>query len=266
MVGSFLNVVVHRLPRMLQQQWHTQCAELLGHTPPEQTTYHLAWPGSQCPHCKHPLTVLENIPLVSFALQRGRCRACGAAISWRYPLLEGIAGLCAVVVVLHFGMTPQAGAALCLTWALLAASAIDLEHQLLPDGITLPLVWIGLFLSFFGVFVDLPHAVIGAMVGYLSLWSVYWAFRLLTGKEGMGYGDFKLLAALGAWMGWQALPMVVFLSSLVGAVVGLSLILVRGRARSQPMPFGPFLAAAGWIALLWEQDLFQGYLRWIHAL
>ncbi|CAK0742056.1 Leader peptidase / N-methyltransferase [Gammaproteobacteria bacterium] len=270
MVGSFLNVVIHRLPRMLEQQWRLQCAECSEASPttptPAPTTYNLALPASHCPGCGHTLTVIENIPLLSFLMQRGRCRACGIPISRRYPMIETIAGLSGAVVVWHFGLTWQAGAALGLSWTLIAASAIDLEHQLLPDVITLPLLWFGLALSLGGIFVGPSTAIIGAMAGYLSLWGVYWIFRLLTGKEGMGYGDFKLLAALGAWMGWQTLPVVVLFFSLVGAVVGIALILAGGRDRRQPIPFGPFLAAAGWIALLWGRDLFYVYLRWSRLL
>ena len=262
-VGSFLNVVIHRLPRMLDQQWRTQCVELLEATLPVPTTiYNLALPASHCPHCGHTLTALENIPLVSFLLQRGRCRACKADISRCYPMIEALAGIGAAIVVWHFGPTWQAVAALCFTWTLIAASGIDLEHQILPDVITLPLLWLGLFLSLGGMFIAPSTAIIGAMAGYLSLWGVYWAFRLLTGKEGMGYGDFKLLAALGAWIGWQTLPILILLSSLVGAVLGISLVIIGGRDRRQPIPFGPFLAAAGWITLLWGEDLLHVYLRW----
>ncbi|CAK0764885.1 Leader peptidase / N-methyltransferase [Gammaproteobacteria bacterium] len=270
MVGSFLNVVVHRLPRMLDQQWRTQCAELL-ETPPVSpvatpATYNLALPASHCPHCGHTLSAFENIPLISFLLQRGCCRACGVAISWRYPAVEAIAGVGAAVVVWHFGSTWPAVAALFFTWTLIAASAIDLDHQILPDVITLPLLWAGLALSLWGAFVAPATAIIGAMAGYLSLWSVYWVFRLLTGKEGMGYGDFKLLAALGAWTGWQTLPVLIFLSSLVGAVVGIALVVMSGRDRRKPIPFGPFLAAAGWINFLWGEGLFHTYLRWSQSL
>ncbi|CAK0754884.1 Leader peptidase / N-methyltransferase [Gammaproteobacteria bacterium] len=265
-VGSFLNVVIHRLPRMLERQWRLECAASLKTTLLESditpASYNLALPASHCPRCGHVLLARENIPLLSFLLQRGRCRSCGEAIPWRYPVIEAITGLSAAFVVWHFGPTTQAFATLCFTGILIAASAIDLEHQILPDVLTLPLLWLGLALSLHGVFVDSSTAIIGAMAGYLSLWSVYWGFRLLTGKEGMGYGDFKLLAALGAWMGWRTLPLVLFFSSLVGAVVGILLIITRGRSRHQPIPFGPFLAVAGWIVLLWGDDLLNAYLRW----
>jgi leader peptidase (prepilin peptidase)/N-methyltransferase len=207
--------------------------------------------------------VLENIPLLSFLIQLGRCRACGGAIPWRYPAVEAISGLSAAMVIWHFGPTWQALAVLYFTWTLIAASVIDLEHQLLPDVLTIPLLWFGLALSLGEIiFIDPSTAIIGAMAGYISLWSVYWGFRLLTGKEGMGYGDFKLLAALGAWVGWRMLPIVVLLSSLVGAVVGISLILIKGRDHRQPIPFGPFLAVAGWISLLWGEKLLHLYLSW----
>ncbi len=266
-VGSFLNVVIHRLPKMLERQWQQDCAEITsqGGESRVPVTYNLLLPRSHCPKCNHTLTVRENFPLLSFLLQRGCCRGCGASISWRYPLIEAISGLGAAIVVWHFGPTFQAIAALFLTWTLIAASAIDLEHQLLPDVMMLPLLWAGVALSLWEVYVDPTQSIIGVMAGYVSLWSVYWLFRLLTGKEGMGHGDFKLLAALGAWMGWQMLPAVVFLSSLVGAVVGVTLV-VLGRDRNRPIPFGPFLATAGWVSLLWGQEGFHVYLRLIQPL
>ena len=264
-VGSFLNVVIYRLPLMMEREWRGQCAELLGQPAPhgEQTPLNLWRPRSRCPHCGHLISAVENIPLLSYALQRGRCAHCQAPISLQYPLVEAVSGVLAGVVAWKFGFGWPAAAALLFTWTLLAASVIDLRHQLLPDDLTLPLLWAGLGVALFGLFADLSSAVIGAMVGYLALWLVYQGFRLLTGKEGMGFGDFKLLAALGAWTGWQSLITIILLSSLVGAAVGLALILLRQRDRQVPMPFGPFLAAAGWMTLLWGEAIQQTYLRWL---
>lgn len=264
-VGSFLNVVIYRLPLMMEREWRGQCAELLGQPAPDrdQATLNLWRPRSRCPQCRHLISAVENIPLLSYALQRGRCAHCQAAISVQYPLVEAASGLLAGVVAWKLGFGWPAAAALLFTWTLLAASVIDFRHQLLPDDLTLPLLWAGLGVALFGLFADLSSAVIGAMVGYLALWLVYQAFRLLTGKEGMGFGDFKLLAALGAWAGWQYLITIILLSSLVGAAFGLALILFRQRDRQIPMPFGPFLAAAGWIALLWGEAINQTYLRWL---
>lgn len=265
MVGSFLNVVIYRLPLMMERGWRSQCAELLGQPNPdaEKPALTLWGPRSQCPHCGHLITATENIPLLSYAVQRGRCAHCRAPIGIQYPLVEALSGCLAGIVAWKLGFGWPAGAALIFTWILLAASAIDFRHQLLPDDLILPLLWLGLLAALFGLYTDLPSAVIGAMAGYLSLWSVYQVFRLLTGKEGMGHGDFKLLAALGAWTGWQYLVTIVILSSLVGAAIGLALVLFRGRDRHIPMPFGPFLAAAGWIALLWGEPVNQTYLRWL---
>ena len=264
-VGSFLNVVIYRLPLMMEREWRAQCAELLDQAAPEgeRPALTLWGPRSQCPHCGHLIRAVENIPLLSYVRQRGRCAHCGAAIGLQYPLVEALSGLAAGIVAWQFGFGWPAAAALVFTWLLLAASAIDFRHQLLPDDLILPLLWLGLFAALFGLFTDLPSAVVGAMAGYLALWSVYQIFRLLTGKEGMGHGDFKLLAALGAWTGWQYLVTIVILSSLVGAVFGLALILFRGRDRRIPMPFGPFLAAAGWIALLWGEAINRTYLNWL---
>jgi leader peptidase (prepilin peptidase)/N-methyltransferase len=265
MIGSFLNVVVYRLPLMMERDWRTQCAELLGQTDPNagQPTLSLWGPRSQCPHCGHLIRAMENIPLLSYVAQRGRCAHCGAAIGIQYPLVEAASGILAGIVAWKLGFGWPAAAALVFTWVLLAASVIDFRCQLLPDDLILPLLWLGLAAALFGSFADLRSAVIGAMAGYLSLWSVYQVFRLLTGKEGMGHGDFKLLAALGAWTGWQYLVTIVLLSSLVGAFVGLALVLFRGRDRRVPMPFGPFLAAAGWIGLLWGEEINRVYLRWL---
>ncbi len=261
LVGSFLNVVIHRLPRMMERDWQLQCAELRGETAPEKERLSLAAPASRCPHCGHAIRAWENIPVLSFLLLKGRCSGCQAPISLRYPLVEAFTGLLSAFTVWHFGPTLAAAAALLLLWAMVALTGIDFDTQLLPDSITLPLVWLGLLFNISGTFTDLSSAVIGAMVGYLSLWSVYWLFKLATGKEGMGYGDFKLLAAIGAWLGWQMLPLTILLSSLVGAVVGVALIVLARRGRNVPIPFGPYLAAAGLLALYWGQELTQSYLR-----
>ena len=265
MVGSFLNVVIYRLPLMMQQEWQAQCAELLGQSASSDEPKLSLWgPRSHCPHCGHIIGALENIPLVSYLLQRGRCAHCGTSISTQYPLVEAVSGLLAGIVAWKLGFGWSTAAVLLFTWILLAASIIDLHHQLLPDDLTLPLLWLGLLAALLGLRIDLRDAVIGAMAGYLSLWLVYQGFRLLTGKEGMGHGDFKLLAALGAWVGWQYLVTIVLLSSVVGAICGVTLILVRNRERGVPLPFGPFLAAAGWIVLLWGEAINHTYLRWLN--
>lgn len=263
-IGSFLNVVIHRLPIMLERTWRAQCTELLGATneTPESETFNLATPRSRCPSCGHAIRALENIPVLSYLWLRGRCSACGNPISVRYPIIEMVTALLSAVVAWYFGFGWQAAGALVFTWVLIALSVIDIDHQLLPDAITLPTLWLGLALSLAGLFTDSHSSIIGALAGYLSLWTVYQVFRLTTGREGMGYGDFKLLAMLGAWMGWQALPGIIILSSLVGAIVGISLILIRGRDRNLPIPFGPYLAAAGWISLLWGEQITQAYLKW----
>ncbi|HCI13955.1 MAG: methyltransferase [Gallionellales bacterium GWA2_60_142] len=265
MVGSFLNVVIHRLPKMMELGWQQQCAELRGEQPAETPRYNLLVPGSACPHCNHAIGALENIPVISYLLLRGKCKGCGAAISPRYPIIETISGVLSAYAAWHFGFGWAAAGALLLVWALLALTAIDFDTQLLPDDITLPLLWIGLLLNSFGAYTDLHSAVLGAIFGYLSLWSVYWLFKLATGKEGMGYGDFKLLAALGAWLGWQMLPLIILSSSFVGAVVGITLIVVARHGRNIPIPFGPYLAGGGLIALFWGQTLTQGYLQLLAA-
>ena len=260
MVGSFLNVLIHRLPKMMELNWQKQCAELRGeeHT---STPYNLFVPRSACPHCSRPIGAWENIPIISYVFLLGKCKGCGAAISPRYPIIEVASGILSAYAAWHFGFGWTAAGALLLVWALLALAAIDFDTQLLPDDITLPLLWTGLLFNLFGVFTNLPDAVLGAVIGYLALWSVYWLFKLITGKEGMGYGDFKLLAALGAWLGWQLLPLIILLSSLVGAVVGLTLIVVLKHGRNIPIPFGPYLAGGGLIALFWGASLTQEYLR-----
>ncbi|WP_006786340.1 prepilin peptidase [Thiorhodospira sibirica] len=267
-IGSFLNVVIHRLPIMLERQWAQDAYGYFEASqgpppgePPASTPYNLIVPRSACPHCNHQISALENIPLLSYLFLRGRCRACGTRISWQYPLVELASAGLSMVVVWYFGLSWEALAALVLTWALLALAVIDLRTTLLPDVITLPILWLGLVLNLSGLFTDATSSLLGAVAGYMSLWLVYQAFRLLTGKEGMGFGDFKLFALLGAWLGWQMLPLIILLSAFTGALVGLTLILLRGRDRNIPLPFGPYLAAAGWIALLWGEDIMQLYLR-----
>jgi leader peptidase (prepilin peptidase)/N-methyltransferase len=260
MVGSFLNVVIHRLPTMMERDWAAQCAELKGEPPPVFEPLSLARPRSRCPRCGHAITALENIPVLSWLLLHGKCKGCAAPISVRYPLIEALTGLLFAFAAWHFGWTTAGAGALIFVAALVALTAIDFDTQLLPDDITLPLLWIGLALNAFNVYTDLKSAVIGAMAGYLSLWSVYWAFKLTTGKEGMGYGDFKLLAALGAWLGWQMLPLAILLSSFVGAVIGITLMVFARHGRNVPIPFGPYLAAAGAIALVWGKPLTRAYL------
>jgi leader peptidase (prepilin peptidase)/N-methyltransferase len=244
-VGSFLNVLIHRLPRMLETDWQAQCAELRGETREAPPAYNLWTPRSACPSCGHQITALENIPVLSWLWLRARCSACGAHISARYPLVELLAATLSAAVAWQFGFGLAALGAILLVWALIALAFIDLDTTLLPDDITLPLLWGGVLFNLFGVFTSLQSAVIGAMVGYLSLWSVYWLFKLATGKEGMGYGDFKLLAALGAWLGWELLPITILLSSVVGAAVGIAMVVFIKHDRRIPIPFGPYLAGGG---------------------
>ncbi|MET0682714.1 MAG: A24 family peptidase [Casimicrobiaceae bacterium] len=258
-VGSFLNVVIHRLPKMLERGWQAQCAELRGEAPDSAPAYNLVVPRSSCPACGIRITALQNIPVVSWLALRGRCAGCKAPISGRYPMVEVLGGVLAACAIWRFGVTPQGIAACGLLWSLLALTMIDFDTQLLPDGITLPLLWAGLIVNLWNTFAPLPDAVIGAVAGYLSLWAVYWAFKLIRGKEGMGYGDFKLLAALGAWLGWQVLPVIVLLSSVVGACIGMTLIVFKGRDHAVPMAFGPFLAIAGAIALFFGTTLVKTY-------
>ncbi len=296
LVGSFLNVVIHRLPKMLERRWRVECAEVTGtagdetapasrsesgliaHAPAAQARYDLTTPPSACPACQAPIKAYQNIPVVSWLLLRGRCAACGVSISARYPLVELATGVLSAAVAWRFGYGLAAAAGLLVTWFLIALTFIDIDTQLLPDDLTLPLLWLGVAASLFAPWatggestsaagilaanlpVDTRTSVIGAIAGYLSLWSVYQLFRLVTGKEGMGYGDFKLLAALGAWLGWQMLFPIVLMSALVGAVVGIVLIALKGRERSAPMAFGPYLAAAGWIVLMFGPQMVAGYL------
>lgn len=273
LVGSFLNVVAYRVPRMMERAWREQCAELAsaGDTAvkPADTSFNLWWPPSTCPQCGKRIAAWHNIPVVSFLLLRGRCAECGQPIARRYPVVEAFAAVLSLTVAYVFGPTWHTVAALGFTWTLLAMSLIDIDHHLLPDSMTLPLLWAGLLISLFSaggepLFADLRSSVIGAAAGYLSLWAVYHLFKLVTGKEGMGYGDFKLLGAIGAWLGWQMLPLVILLSAAVGAVLGSVMLLLAGKSRQTPIPFGPYLAAAGWIGMLWGNDLlawYSGFLR-----
>jgi leader peptidase (prepilin peptidase) / N-methyltransferase len=281
LVGSFLNVVIHRVPIMLEREWRAQAEQILGEKEREARVglkpdlqgkgvaakYNLVVPRSACPKCGAPITAAQNVPVISYLLLKGRCANCGAKISVRYPLVEIGTAILSALVAWQFGFVWYTGAALLLTWVLIALSGIDIDHQLLPDNMTLPLLWLGLLLSLaaavpgIGLPVDPRSSIIGAAAGYLSLWTVYHAFRLATGKEGMGYGDFKLFAALGAWLGWQMLPLIILLSAFTGAIIGILLIALRGRDRNIPIPFGPYLAAAGWIALMWGNELVGSYLR-----
>ena len=267
LVGSFLNVVILRLPKRLEHDWHAQAREFLGQEAPaaSEAPPDLVFKGSHCTHCKHALSPFDNIPLLSFLFLRGRCRYCSAPISWQYPLVEFLSALACALIAWKFGFGWQLGAGLVFTWILIAASGIDARTQLLPDQLTLPLLWIGLLISLLPLFVDAPAAIIGAAIGYLSLWSVFWLFKLLTGKEGMGYGDFKLLGALGAWMGGYALLPIILLSSLIGAIIGGLVLALSGKGRDTPIPFGPFIAAAGWVWFVFGEPLMAMYRQWFFA-
>lgn len=260
LIGSFLNVVIHRLPIMMQRESDNYVAAESGKEPVHTSRYNLIVPRSACPHCQHQITALENLPIISYLAIGGKCRGCKAPISARYPIVEAITGLLSSLMIWHFGSGIAGLGAVVFVWFLIAMTFIDADTQLLPDDLTLPLVWLGLLLNLHGTFTSLENAVIGAVAGYLSLWSVYWAFKLLTGKEGMGYGDFKLLAALGAWMGWSMLPLIILLSSAVGAVIGISMMVLGRLGKGKPIPFGPYLAIAGLIALLWGQNINSQYL------
>ncbi len=290
LVGSFLNVVIHRVPIMLQREWRAQAEEILADSEPRTADggrieekkqrdlaaasspqppakYNLVVPRSACPHCGAQITAWQNIPVISYLFLKGKCANCGAKISPRYPIVELITAILSAAVAWKFGVTWYTWAALVLTWILIALTFIDFDTQLLPDNMTLPLMWLGLLISLaatipeIGLPVDTRSSILGAVAGYLSLWSVYHLFKLITGKEGMGYGDFKLFAALGAWLGWQMLPLIILLSAFTGAVVGITLIIARGRDKNIPIPFGPYLAAAGWIALMWGDSLVSTYLQ-----
>ena len=268
LVGSFLNVVIYRLPVILERQWREQCAELQDiEAPRAAEPFNLVVPRSACPSCKAPITALQNIPVLSYLVLKGRCANCGVRISPRYPMVEALTAILSAAVAWKYGFGWPTAAALVLTWFLIALTFIDVDHQLLPDNLTLPLVWIGLLLSLWGpqaggppIPVDVRSSIIGAIAGYLSLWSVYHLFRLLTGKEGMGYGDFKLFAALGAWLGWKMLLPIIVFAAVVGAVVGIAMLALRGHSRSTPIAFGPFLAAAGWFVLMFGPESVTGYL------
>jgi leader peptidase (prepilin peptidase)/N-methyltransferase len=265
-VGSFLNVVIYRLPTIIKRQWSRECREWLSvedkATNEASRPFNLVTPRSECPKCGHKITAIENIPIISYLVLGGKCSECRAPISIQYPLVEALTAICSLLVAWHFGYSWQTAAALLLTWALIALSVVDLQTKLLPDSITLPFVWLGLIVNTSHLFTGLVSSVWGAVAGYLSLWSIYQLFRLLTGKEGMGYGDFKLLAVLGAWLGWQILPLIIILSSIIGASAGIALLLVKKHDRNIPIPFGPYLAIGGWIGMLWGTQLTQAYLEY----
>ena len=260
-LGSFLNVVILRLPKMMEQSWRRECCELLDQSPSDEPRLTLSHPGSQCPDCGAVIKPWQNIPVISWLVLRGQCAQCGMRISARYPFVELVTGLLSGLAAWQFGFGPEAMSALVLIWVLIALTGIDMDTQLLPDSMTLPLLWLGLGVNLFSVWTPLPSAVMGAILGYGSLWSVYWLFKLFTGKEGMGYGDFKLLGALGAWFGWQAVPLMILLSSFVGAALGIAILIARGQGRDTPMPFGPYLAGAGLLTLFFGDMLIADYLQ-----
>nr|WP_324258105.1 A24 family peptidase [Cellvibrio fontiphilus] len=270
LVGSFLNVVIYRLPKIMERDWQNQCRDFLASDTDiaklpqhneNQESFNLMIPRSRCPSCGHQIRAWENIPVISYLVLAGKCSQCKTHISLRYPSIELVTGILSVIVVAYFGVSWNGLAALVLSWSLIALTMIDIDTYLLPDDITLPLLWLGLILNSGGMFADLSSAVWGAIAGYMSLWLVYQGFKLVTGKEGMGFGDFKLLAALGAWMGWQMLPQVILLSSVVGAIIGVTMMVIHGRDKNIPIPFGPYLAIAGWIAFIWGDAINQTYLR-----
>jgi leader peptidase (prepilin peptidase)/N-methyltransferase len=262
LIGSFLNVLIYRLPVMMERDWRAQARDMLALPSEDKTeTFNLFLPHSRCPHCAHKIRAWENLPVISYLFLGGKCSGCKAPISKRYPLIELACGLLSAFIAWHFGFGWQAGVVLVLSWGLLAMSVIDMDHQLLPDSLVLPLLWLGLIANTFGLFTNLHDALWGAVLGYMSLWSVFWIFKLLTGKEGMGQGDFKLLALFGAWGGWQIVPLTILVSSAVGAVLGLIILRLRNAETSTPIPFGPYLAIAGWIALLWGGQITDSYLQ-----
>ena len=267
-VGSFLNVVAYRLPLMMQRDWKNECHEFLELAPPSfdkrLATINLSTPASACPNCGHNLRAWENIPVISYLLLRAKCSSCKTGISAQYPVVELLTGIASLTVAYKFGVTLQTVTALFFTWALIALTLIDLKEQLLPDNITLPLLWFGIFINLFGVFTDLQSSVIGAIAGYLILWSVFHLFKLITKKDGMGFGDFKLLSALGAWVGFTYLPQIILISSVVGSIAGISMLILGKTKQQQPIPFGPYLAIAGWIALLWGEQINTSYLSFLH--
>ncbi len=260
-VGSFLNVVIYRLPLMMKQDWHEQCCDLLEiKNENEKNQVNLFTPSSNCPACHHKITALENIPVISYLCLKGRCKSCKTKISLQYPLVELLTGLTTAYVAWHFGFSLQTLFAVFLTWALICLSIIDLKHSLLPDDITLPFIWLGLACSIFGLFTDIYSSLIGVMLGYSILWLIFMSFKIVTGKEGMGYGDFKLLALFGAWFGWQFLPLIILLSSIAASLIGIAMIVFKGRDKAAAFPFGPYLAIAGWITLIWGDKLMGVYL------
>jgi len=262
LIGSFLNVLIYRLPVMMQREWKKECHEFLELpiTEDQPETFNLCLPASRCPNCNTGIKGYQNIPVISYIFLKGKCAHCQNKISLRYPFVEALTGILSATVAFYMGAQIETLYALFLTWTLIALSGIDIDHQLLPDSMTLPVLWLGLFLSVFEIFTDPVSSIIGAIAGYLSLWSIYHLFKLLTGKEGMGYGDFKLLALFGAWFGWQYLMIIVLLSSLVGAIIGISMVVILGRDKNIPIPFGPYLALAGWIILVWGEPINQLYL------
>ena len=272
LIGSFLNVVIYRLPIMMEREWRGQCAELAETEAADVPAgrFNLVFPRSHCTSCGAQITAMQNATVLSYLILRGKCSSCGSSISRRYPIVEAMTAMLTAIVAWRFGFGWEAALAILLTWALIAISVIDIDHQIIPDSISLPFVWIGLTLSMFHpmagtevLFIDAKTAIVGALAGYLSLWSIYQLFRLMTGKEGMGYGDFKLLAVLGAWLGWQMLPLIILLSAVVGAAIGIAMIVVRRHDRNIPIPFGPYLAAAGWIAMLWGAQIVATYLDYM---
>ena len=273
LVGSFLNVVIYRLPVMFKKEWRKDCVNYLeenysakiqlDHSSEQKEPFNLVKPDSTCPSCGHEIRAWENIPVISYFLLKAKCSSCKTSISLRYPLVELLSAVMAALCAWHFGFSLTAGAAILLSWSLITLALIDYDTQYLPDQITLPFLWLGLILNLSDTFTDIESSIIGAVAGYLSLWSVHHLFKLITKKEGMGYGDFKLLALLGAWMGWQFLPAIIIISSLVGSIIGISLIIFRKHQRETPIPFGPYLAIAGWIVLLWGTEINQSYINWI---
>lgn len=263
LVGSFLNVVIFRLPIMMEKDWKEQCCELLeiDNKDKNNTAFNLIFPRSKCPDCGHQIKSIENIPIISYLFLRGKCSNCKNKISLRYPLIELTSAITVSIVAFYFGVTLQTVFAIILTWSLIALSMIDFDHQLLPDDITLPFLWLGIVLNIFNIYTDLQSSVLGAIFGYGILWLVYITFKIVTGKEGMGHGDFKLLAMLGAWFGWQSLPLIIILSSVVGATVGILLIVFKSHNRTSAIPFGPYLAIAGWISMLWGSYIMSAYLN-----
>ncbi|MDX1518505.1 MAG: A24 family peptidase [Gammaproteobacteria bacterium] len=266
-VGSFVNVVIHRLPKMMFADWREQCCDLLElENKDQESAISLCFPRSACPHCGHRIRAIENIPVLSYLILKGRCASCSERISPRYPVIECICALLAIAAAWKFGVSLNAVLAMLLSWSLVCITVIDLDHKLIPDDITLPFLWLGIIANMFGLFTDIYSSLLGAIIGYLSFWSIYILFKITTGKEGMGHGDFKLLAMLGAWLGWQQLPLIIILSSFVGAVVGITLLVFTGHKRSTPIPFGPYIATAGWIALIWGHEITRQYLLWSRPL